>query len=157
MDPNLLFWCCALLNMGVLFAFIVTGVRQIGRGEVAKHKRSMITAAALVGFFLLSYVFKVTFLGKEDMSAWSSFHKTNLYVHESFVMLILLAGGFAIWRASKMAGMRNVTRNLEDPVAPEALVRLHTRAGWTVVVSAALGLATAAIILAGMFARHGLG
>jgi uncharacterized membrane protein YozB (DUF420 family) len=157
MDANLIFWCFALLNMGVLFAFIVAGVRQIHRGEVAAHRRSMITAASLVGLFLVSYVSKATFLGKEDVSVWSSFHKTNLYVHESFVAVMLVAGGFAIWRASKMAGMRNVTRNREDPVAPEALVQLHTRAGWTVVVSAALGLATAAIILAGMISRHGLG
>ena len=156
MAENFIFWCFALLNMGVLFAFVVAGVRQIRRGEAAAHKRSMMTAASLVGLFLVSYVAKAMFLGKEDVSVWSSFHETNLYVHEFFVMSMLLAGGFAIWRASKMAGMRNVTRNRADPIAPEALVRLHTRAGWTVVVSAALGLATAAIILAGMVARHRL-
>lgn len=157
MDAKFGFWCLALLNMSVLFGFIVAGVRQIRRGDVASHKRSMITATCLVGLFLVSYLFKASLLGKEDMSVWSEFHVLNLRIHESFVLLMLLAGGFAIWRASKMAGMRNVTRQREDPVAPDAMVRWHTRAGWTAVVSAALGLATAAIVLAGMFARLDLG
>ncbi|MEE3329701.1 MAG: DUF420 domain-containing protein [Myxococcota bacterium] len=157
MDAKLGFWCLALLNMSVLVTFIARGVMQIRRGEVAAHKRSMITATSLVGLFLVSYLLKASLLGKEDLSVWSEFHVWNLRIHESFVLMMLLAGGFAIWRASKMAGMRNVTKNREDPLAPETLVRLHTRAGWTAVVSAALGLATAAVVLAGMLGRANLG
>jgi len=157
MDAKLGFWCFALLNMSVLVTFTARGVRQIRRGEVAAHKRSMITAASLVGLFLVSYLLKAALLGKEDLSLWSEFHVWNLRIHELFVLTMLLAGGFAIWRASKMAGMRNVTKNREDPSAPEALVRLHTRAGWAAVVSAALGLATAAVVLAGMLGRANLG
>ena len=153
MDPKFLFWTGALVNMAVMFGLMWNGVRQIRKGNVKAHKRSMIGATSLVLFFLTSYLFKAALLGKEDFSLWSQAHIWNLRFHETCVLLMLLAGGFAMLRARKMRATRNVTRERDDPMAPEALVRSHKRAGWTAVSAATLGLLTAAIILTGMYGR----
>jgi predicted small integral membrane protein len=153
MDAKFLFWCGALTNMAVMFGLMCNGVRQIRRGNVQAHKRSMIGATTLVFLFLLAYAFKATLLGKEDFSLWSQAHVWNLRFHETCVLVMLLAGGFAMLRARRLRETRNVTKERGDPMAPESLVRSHTRAGWTAVSSATLGLLTAAIILAGMYGR----
>lgn len=155
MDAKLAFWCAALANMAVLCAFVARGVAQARRGEMARHRRSMWTAAALVAAFLVAYLLKASVLGKEDMSAWSAAHVANLRIHESFVLLMLVAGGVAIARARAFPGTRSFTRDPADPAADPRRVRAHRRAGWTAAVSALLGLLTAAIVLAGMIARSG--
>ncbi len=153
MDAKFLFWSAALLNMAALFGLVCNGVRQVRRGNVRAHRRSMIGATCLVTTFLVAYLFKVTLLGKEDFALWSRAAVWNLRFHESCVLLMLLAGTLALRRARRLRGTRNVTRERDDPMAPERLVRSHTRAGWTAVSAAALGLLTAAIVLAGMYGR----
>ena len=153
MDPKFLFWCGAFVNMAVMVALMWNGVRQVRRGNVAAHKRSMIAATSLVGAFLVAYLFKATILGREDFALWSTPAIWNLRFHETCVLLMLLAGGFAFARARKLDGTRNVTRERDDPMAPEEVVRSHTRAGWTAVASAVLGLLTAGVVLAGMYGR----
>jgi len=153
MDAKFLFWCAALLNMLVMFALMANGVRQVRRGNVESHRRSMIAATSLILLFLVSYLFKASLLGKEDFSLWSRAAVWNLRFHETCVLVMLIAGGFALARARRMRGTRNVTRERDDPMAPEATVRSHRRAGWTAVTAGLLGLATAAIVLAGMFGR----
>lgn len=153
MDPKFLFWCGALLNMAAMFGFVANGVRQIRRGRVEAHRRSMVTATALVALFLGAYVVKSGFLGREDFSLWSVAAIWNLRIHESCVLVMLLAGGVALQRAWRMRGTRRVTRDPADAPTPEAALRWHRRAGWTVVVSAALGLLTACFVLAGMYLR----
>lgn len=153
MDAQFLYWCGALLNMAVMFGFIVTGVRQVRRREIAKHRRSMLIAISLVVGFLASFVLKSRLLGREDFSMWSEAAVFNLRFHETCVLVMLLAGGFALWRARRMKGTRHVTREPADAWAPADVVRWHKRAGWTVVASAALGLLTAGLVLAGMYTR----
>ena len=94
-------------------------------------------------------------VGSEDLDVWSTAARTNLYVHESCVTLMLLAGIFAGARAWRMRGTRNVTRNPADPPAATSTLRWHRRAGWTAVSAATLGLATAVFVLLGMFSRAG--
>ena len=153
MDSKLLFWSGALLNMAVMFGLLLNGVRQVRRGNVIAHRRSMIAASCLVAAFLTAYLFKATLLGKEDFSLWSQAAVWNLRFHESCVALLMLAGGFALFRARRLRATRNFTKERDDPIAPESLVRSHTRAGWTAVGSATLGLLTAAIVLVGMYGR----
>jgi len=153
MDANFLFWTGALLNMALMFGLMANGVRQVRRGNLAAHRRSMIAATALVAVFLVSYLFKATLLGREDFSLWSRAAVWNLRFHETCVLAMLLAGGFALLRARRLRATRNFTRERDDPIAPDSLVRSHTRAGWAAVTSATLGLLTAAIVLAGMFGR----
>lgn len=153
MDPKILFWTAAFANMTAIMVIATRGVRQIRRGEVARHRKSMLTCGGLVGLFLSSYVLKVILLGREDLSVWSSLHRGNLYFHETCVVSMLLLGGFAAQRAWRMRDTRNVTRSPDDPMAPVGIVRLHRAAGRVAVGAAFMGLLTAGIVLAGMYQR----
>jgi uncharacterized membrane protein YozB (DUF420 family) len=153
MDAKLLYWTGALVNMAVMFGFLVVGVRAIRAGEVAKHRRSMLTAGALVIAFLISFLLKSYVIGFEDFTLWSRLAVTNLRVHESFVSLMILAASVALVQAWRMRETRNVTKDREHPMAPDGTVKWHRRAGWTAVVAGAFGLLTAAFVLIGMLQR----
>ena len=153
MDAKLLYWSLALANMTLVVGFAARGVRAIRRGDVARHRLSMTIAAWLVLGFLLSYLGKRFWVGAENLSVWSTAALTNLYVHESFVAAMLIAGGAALWRGRQLARTRRVTGSALDPLATAEALRRHRRLGWTAVIAAVLGLLTASGILAGMFAR----
>ena len=152
-DPKVLYWTAALANMLAIPVFAARGIGQIRRGEVARHRRSMLTCALLVAAFLVSYGFKLALLGPEDLSVWSGFSRWTLRFHELFVLAMLLGGGLALQRARRMKGTRNVTRVPSDAAAPASTARVHRRAGWTGVVAAVLGVLSAAVVLAGMYER----
>lgn len=151
MDPKLLFWCVALLDLGVVAGCAVAGVRAIRRRDVRVHRRCMLTASVLVAVFLAAYLLKVALLGKEDRSLWTRLDHTVLYVHESFVAAMLLGGAFALWRASRFRV--HLGRSLTLPSRPLPGRLQHRSAGWIAVVGAALAFATAGGVLAGMFVR----
>jgi len=153
MDAKVLYWTGALINLGVIISLVVTAVRHVRRGDVARHRRNMLIACSLVGAFLGSYVLKVAFLGRERLSEWSEAHRVVLYVHETCVLLMLIAGAVALSQAWRMRKTRNVTRQPGDSLAPESTRRWHRRAGWSAAFGSALGLLTAAVVLAGMVAR----
>ena len=153
MNASFVFWCGALLNMAILFGLMLKGVREVRRGDVKTHQRSMIAATSLVGFFLVSYLCKVAFLGKEDFSQWSSLSVWTLRIHETCVLVMLVAGVVALLRARVLRTTRNVTKQPDDPMAPDELIRAHKRGGKVAVVSAGLGLLTAAAVLVGMYGR----
>ena len=156
MDPRLLYWTAALLNMSVVVVLAVAGVRMRRRSEIVQHRRLMLTGGVLVIFFLLSYAAKLLFLGREDMDIWSSQAVWILRIHEAFVLTMLLSGIVATRRGLAMAGTRNVTGDSADaPAAPER-ARGHRVAGWTAVVAAILGFFTACLVLLGMYQRAGL-
>lgn len=153
MDAKVLYWTAAFANFGLITALAIRGVGQIRRGEVARHRRSMLTCAALVGAFLVSYGLKLAFLGRENLAVWSAFHINNLRFHETCVLLMLIAGVVAVTRARKMRDTRSVTRDPASPPAAASTVRWHHRAGWVGVGSAVLGLVTAGVVLLGMYSR----
>ena len=153
LDPKLLFWTFALANMAVVVGATVRGVRAIRAGDTVRHRRSMLTAGALVLLFLGSYVVKRIVLGGEDLAVWSPLARTNLYVHETFVTTMLLTGAIAWTRGRKLARTRRVTGDAADPAPDASTLRWHRRAGWTAVVCGGLGFVTACGILAGMFSR----
>ena len=72
MDPKLLYWTGALLNMGVIVGLAAWGVRARRRGAMALHRRNMLAAISLVLLFVVSYLFKLALLGREDLAAWAS-------------------------------------------------------------------------------------
>jgi uncharacterized membrane protein YozB (DUF420 family) len=113
----------------------------------------MLSAGALVIAFLVSYVFKLLFLGREDLSLWSGFYINTLWFHETCVLTLLLAGSFAIQRGFSLRATRNVTGDRADPPAPDRTLRWHRRAGWTAVVSAVVGWLSACVVLTGMYQR----
>ena len=45
MDAKVLYWTGALVNLGVISVLLARGVFLIRRGEVARHRRSMLTGA----------------------------------------------------------------------------------------------------------------
>ena len=153
MDPKISFWTFALANMALIVVLASRGVRQIRRGDVGAHRRSMLTACGLVALFLGSYLLKRFLVGSEDLSVWSRPALVNLWVHEAFVALMLIAGGTAWVLGRRLARTRRVSASADAPPADPAQLRRHRRAGWTALVASFVGLATACGILAGMLAR----
>ncbi len=153
LNPNVMFWTGAFANMLVIVILMAVAVRSVRAGNVARHKRAMLTAMALVVAFLVAYPVKVVILGREDLSVWSTAAVRTLYFHETCVVVMLIAGIFALTRAWRLRNTRAVTRSAEDPPAPETTLRWHRRAGWVGVVGAVLGLLSAGFVLAGMYAR----
>jgi uncharacterized membrane protein YozB (DUF420 family) len=153
MNPALLFWTVAFVNLGIVCATAILGVRCARRGEIARHRRAMKLASWLVAAFLLAYLLKVAAIGREDMSVWSSFDLWVLRFHELFVVAMLIAGATAWIQARKLVGTRVVTRDLGDPEPDPKVLRRHRRAGWSALLAAILGLALAAGVLAGMYQR----
>jgi uncharacterized membrane protein YozB (DUF420 family) len=155
LDPKLLYWSLALANMGAVVGLATAGVRAVRRGELARHRRCMTAAAWLVAAFLVSYLAKRSWAGTEHLEVWSLAARINLYVHESFVTTMLIAGATALVLGRRIARTRRVTGRAEDPAPTVAQLRRHRRFGWIAITAAALGLLTAYGILAGMFERAG--
>lgn len=153
MEPNVMFWTGAFANMSLVVLLMVIAVRSIRAGNVARHKRAMLTAMALIVGFLLAYLMKVVFLGREDLSVWSAVAVRTLYFHEACVMTMLLGGSFALTRAWRLRNSRIVTGRPQDPPASAPTLKWHRRAGWTGVAGGVLGFVTAAFVLAGFYAR----
>lgn len=153
MDPKLLFWAAALVNLGVLCGFALFGVRYARRGEIARHRRAMKIASWLIFAFLGAYVLKVALLGREDQSVWTQLDVWVLRIHELFVMFMLAAGAVAWVQGRKLAATRLVTHDPSDPVPDTKTVRTHRVAGRTAVISAILAFLMAIGVMAGMIGR----
>ncbi len=153
MDPKLLFWTAALINLAVLCGFALSGVRFARRGEIARHRRAMKVASWMIIAFLGAYVLKVVLLGREDQSVWTLFDVWVLRIHELFVA-VMLSGGTVAWlQVKKLVGTRLVTHDPNDPMPDPKVVRRHRIAGRTAVTGAVFAFLLAIGVLAGMFAR----
>ena len=153
MDAKLVFWTLALLNMGAVVGFAFRGVRALRANDIARHRQSMLSSGGLIGLFLVSYLVKVWTLGSEDLAAWTAAHRYNLWIHESFVVAMLVAGGTAWFLARRFEGSRRVTGNPADPAPDPAALRRHRLAGRIGIAAAVMGFLTACGILAGMISR----
>ena len=153
MDPKLVYWTLALANLGAIAGCLLAGVLRIRGRDVRGHRRRMLAASALVGLFLSSYVLKLIFLGREDRSLWTALDRALLYSHELCVAAALAAGavaGYCAWRFSARLGGG---APLPNPPRALRIRRVHRRAGRAAVVACLLALVTAALVLAGMYAR----
>jgi len=155
MDAKLVYWTGALVNMAVIVALAGHGVRLARRGDVAGHRRAMLVASGLVLAFVASYALKLAFLGREAVETWSPAAIWVLRFHETCVLFMILGGAFALARAWRLRRTRLVTRDPEDPRPAPALLRAHRRAGRVAVGAALLGVLSACLVLAGMYARSG--
>ncbi len=142
LDPKLAYWTAALANMLAIVALAIVAVRRIRRREIAGHRRLMLSAAALVALFLVSYLAKVSLLGREQLELWDPRYVWTLRFHEACVAILVLAGSRALWLGAR-EGFRDASR-----------ARSHRRAGRTAVVSALLGVASAGYVLFGMYERR---
>ena len=153
MDPKLAFWTFAWIDLGVVLTCATLGVRAMRRRRVQTHRRLMVVAASLVGVFLVSYVFKVIFLGRESLDRWSVADRAVLYTHELCVAAMLIGGGYALWRALRFRSSLPSGPLLPPDENPAAGRAAHRRAGRIAVVGSALAFATATLVLIGMYAR----
>lgn len=153
MDPKLIFWTCALADLGAVCGTALFGVRYVKRGEIARHKRAMKTASLLIVVFVVSYVLKLVFLGREDMSTWTSFDVWVLRIHELFVFQMLTGGSIAWIQARKLLKTRLVTHDSNDPAPDSRTVRIHRLAGRTAVVGSVFAFLLAIGVLIRMYGR----
>lgn len=153
MNPHLLFWTAALINLAVICGLALLGARCARRSEIARHRRLMKTASLLVLIFLVSYVIKLAMLGREDRSGWTLFDLWLLRVHELFVLQMVVAGSVAWWQGRKLIPTRLVTLDPKDPEPEAAVAWTHRIAGRLAVAGALLALVLAIGVLAGMYAR----
>lgn len=153
MDPKLVFWTAAIVDLGTVCVFAVLGASYARRGEIARHKRSMKIASLLVIAFLAFYMLKVQFLGREDMTVWTTLDIWVLRIHELFVMQMLAAGAVAWIQGRKLLTTRLVTHDPNDPVADLKTIQIHRIAGRTSVIGSVLAFVMALAVLAGMYLR----
>ena len=151
MDARLAYWTWALVNMIIAVALAIEGARRIRRQELGLHKKLMLTSASLVGLFAASYVVKVPLLGKEPLATWSPNSILLLRLHETCILVMLVAGA----RAGVLAYQLRCVRIGEAPEGTREARRrrMHRRAGWTAVGASVLGAITAMFVLAGMYSR----
>jgi uncharacterized membrane protein YozB (DUF420 family) len=155
MDPKVLFWTGALALMAAIVGVSAVGILRRRRGDLAGHRRSMLSASLLVALFLVAYGLKVLILGHEHIAEWSARDRLVLRIHECFIAIMLSAGLVAGVRARRLRRTRNATLDPADPPAPHPVTRWHRRAGWAAVLAAAGGWFTALLLLLGMYQRAG--
>jgi uncharacterized membrane protein YozB (DUF420 family) len=139
-SSSLVYWSLAGLIFCCMAASGLRGWQLARRGQLAEHGRQMRLAIRLVGVFLATYVVKVLVLGREDLDTWPRAAVITLRVHESFVLLMLVAGA-AAWR---------ISRRLEPGEAGN-LAWLHRLCGRTALVAALAALLTASMVLFAMY------
>jgi len=151
-DPKLLYWTGALINLAVIVSCGLVAVYRIRRRDVRGHRRMMLCAATLVALFLVSYVFKLALLGAEDRASWTRPDFALLYIHEFCIAIMLLGGVRAALCARRFCAGSD--GELRLPLAPRtAGVSAHRRAGRAALCAGVLALLTAAGVLAGMYTR----
>jgi len=154
MNGSLAFWTTALIDLLAIAALIAIGVRSIRRGQLARHRRCMKTATALVACFLVVYPIKLLQLGRERLAEWSDHAVAILRLHELCVLAMIVGGATALALSRRMHGDRNRLTRLPDAgLASSRVLTSHRRAGWSAAVAAGLAFLTAAIVLAGMYER----
>ncbi|MEE3326126.1 MAG: DUF420 domain-containing protein [Myxococcota bacterium] len=155
MDLKVIYWTIAWLNLLILSLFALSGVQQVRKGQVARHRRSMLTAAWLVVAFVVSYGFKLLFLGREDLSTWSGMDVWILRIHELFIAIMLVAGIMALLRGRRLAKTSLLSDAAGAPAPDPDEVIQHKRAGRVAVIATLMALLTAGLVLIGMYARLG--
>ena len=150
MDPKLVFWSLAFIDMGAVIACAALGWRRIQQGDVAGHKRCMGWAGFLLFAFLLAYCFKVPLVGKEDTSGWSSLQVWVLRLHETWVAVMLLSG-LAAWRSAHAFVALRASAAGGLVVGSHRQGLSHRLVGYTAFVSAGLAFVFAVALFAIMF------
>ena len=153
MDGKLLYWTGAFINFAAVCALALVGVKRIRAKDVRGHRRMMLASSALVLGFLVSYVLKLMVLGPENLLVWDSLSRWSLRIHESWIAIMILCGAYAGYRAFGFRRSLPTTGLLEDRLSPSAGRRHHRIAGRIAVVASLCALATASIVLYGMYLR----
>lgn len=146
MNANLLYWLFAYVLTLSAFLIGLKGVGYIRRGDWQGHQKRMVAACNLILFFVASYVVKVLVLGREDKSDWGTYYLVVLYIHESFILLMLITGVAARLKARKMG--------LKQPGGlDKSIGKSHGRMGKLCLLFCGCGILTATIVVFGMLQR----
>jgi uncharacterized membrane protein YozB (DUF420 family) len=156
LDAKVLYWTGALVNLGAIVILALAGWRFARRREFQTHRRLMLGAAWLVVAFLVSYVLKVTLLGREQLELWDERYVRTLHVHEVCVTLMMVCGAGAIAQARRLGLPRGPGSRAIEPGRLARGIRIHRWLGRVGILASALGFATAAYVLRGMYERAGL-
>jgi uncharacterized membrane protein YozB (DUF420 family) len=155
LDAHLSFWTGAQIILGGVMLCAVLGWRSIRNKQLRAHKRFMLGAALLIATFLVAYLLKLSFLGREDFAAWTVAEVWVLRIHELCIAAMLLGGGYAGWKALRFRGSLPKGPLLPPEADPVRGRVLHRRAGRVAVVASVLAFGTALFVLAGMISRAG--
>jgi hypothetical protein len=97
-NPKLVYWTIALANLAVIVVWRARRARgPARRGAHAPAHDARV--GALVGLFLVSYLAKVAWLGKEDRSGWTASTTRCSASTRLCIAAMLCAGGIALYRA----------------------------------------------------------
>ena len=153
MDAKVAYWTAAFINLGFLTGLAFVGVLRARRGEVARHRRAITVAGALVVIFLLSYPFKLWFLGRENLTAWSDGYVYALRFHETCIALMLIAAITAARRGLRLVKTAAYTDTTNAPPTMPGMKKQHGWAGRLAVFGALLAWVSSGVVLFGMYAR----
>ena len=115
LDVKVLYWTAAQLNLSVIVGLVLLGVYRIRQGQREVHRRCMLVAASLVVLFLVSYPFKLFFLGREDLAIWSQWDVRLLQIHELCVLIMVVGGTSALVLGRARGRTRLFTQDPADP------------------------------------------
>lgn len=149
-DPGIWYWGAALANMALLVGFAFAGVWRARRRDFARHRRLVFVSAGLVVAFLVSYPLKLAWLGREALSSWSPERVALLRFHESCVLVMLVAGGYALTSALRLGLPLAKFPAGADAADLSRRIARHRLAGRICLGAMALGLGSALGVFAGM-------
>lgn len=153
MTPRTWFWLYAFALTAAIIAVAAIGVRHARKGNYQTHRARMNAVCWMVLVFVLSYVLKVAFLGKEDLDTWETGYVVTLRVHESFIAIMLVCGGYTRLLAHRFRRSLDATR-IQSEFA--AMRRRHRLLGRVAIVAAIAAMATATALIVGMMQRGGV-
>ena len=96
MELSSVLWCVVLLGMTLAYGITLDGVHAAKRQEVASHGRRMIVSCTLVGIWLVAYLTKQMFFGRDQFGGTSqeywTFYVPVLAVHTSLAITTIGLG-----------------------------------------------------------------
>lgn len=140
MNPALAFWTGSFFLFASMLTTALFAWRHIRAGRVDLHRRFIRITLVLLALFLLSYVTKVLLLGKEHLALWSPASIFVLRLHETLILIMLLAGG----------GARSLARRARREAGGTPW---HRWLGRTAMLSGVAAFLTASLVLLGMYGR----
>ena len=154
-DVRLLFWTAAQLNLTVIAGLVVLGVYRIRRGQREAHRLCMLAATALVVLFLVSYLLKLVFIGREDLDTWAEWEVRVLQLHELCIVVMVVGGTVALALGRALGRTRLFSQNPADPPPAADTLRRHRLSGRGAAAGTLMAWMLAGLVLAGMYARSG--
>jgi uncharacterized membrane protein YozB (DUF420 family) len=142
-SASFFFWLTTWVWMTFVLLRAIVAVSAARQRELRRHERIMKQNLGFLFLFVLLYVGKIGWLGKEPVSTWPILLQTTLRIHEVFIALMLVSGGFSLGAALKGKGAASGTE-------AGTHWRKHRQLGYVAMGAGLCAYLTASIVLAGM-------